>query len=115
MDEAVKFYSLLGLLFPADTENKTYLKADLDGFKISFYTKEVLNEFFNGKTNIEIHGFPFSIAIRLENPEIINDTYEKMKNLGFRSFKSPEDTSWGQRTAFFLDPDSNLIEINAQL
>jgi catechol 2,3-dioxygenase-like lactoylglutathione lyase family enzyme len=115
MKEAVKFYSLLGLQFPTDIEDKNYLKADLDGNKISFYTKKVLNEFFQGKTNIKISGFPFSIAIRLQNPEEINRSYKELKRLGYQAFKSPEDTSWGQRTAFFLDPDGNLIEINAQL
>ncbi len=115
MDESIKFYQMLGFQFPEEKEGKTHLKGKITGLTLAFYTKKVYNEFFSNKTDVSVSGYPFSIAIRITTLDKFDEMYEKIEEKGYRAFKTIEDTSWGQRTAFFLDPDKNLIEINALL
>ncbi|OLS20914.1 MAG: hypothetical protein HeimC3_38250 [Candidatus Heimdallarchaeota archaeon LC_3] len=115
MNKTVKFYKLLGFEFPEEKENKTYLKGKIKGLTLSFYAKEVFIEFFSYKTDVNASGYPFSIAIRISTINQFDNIFKKIEEKGYRAFKPIEDTSWGQRTVFFLDPDKNLIEINAIL
>ena len=115
MKDTVDFYRLLGFKFPVEYEDKTYLKGEIKGLILAFYTKKVFNEFFSEKTDVIVSGYPFSIAIRISSLPLFEVIYKKIEESGYKVFKPIEDTSWGQRTAFFLDPDGNLIEINALL
>ena len=115
MKETVRFYELLGFEFSGEPLGKTYLKGKIIGLTLAFYTKEVFSDFFSSKTEVAVEGYPFSIAIRINTLDQFNILFRKIEENGYRAFKSIEDTSWGQRTAFFLDPDKNLIEINALL
>lgn len=112
LEESIKFYKLLGFKFEAERKENYYHKGRIPGLTLAFYTKNVLNSFMKDKTNLEVTGYPFSIAIRVDQGGV-DKTYEKIKENGYQEFREPQDTSWGQRVAFLLDPDNNLIEINA--
>ena len=44
--------------------------------------------------------------------EDTDETYEELKQKGVESVKPPVTQPWGQRTAYFKDPDGNLWEIS---
>ena len=44
--------------------------------------------------------------------EDTNKTYEELKAKGVEFVKPPATQPWGQRTAYFKDPDGNLWEIS---
>lgn len=45
----------------------------------------------------------------------IDKTYYELKNKGVSFFKEPVTQPWGQRTAYFTDPDGHIWEIQQWL
>lgn len=41
----------------------------------------------------------------------VNKTYKELKREGVKFIKKPTTQPWGQRTAYFLDPDGHIWEI----
>ena len=42
----------------------------------------------------------------------LNKVCEKLKGKGVEFFEGPKETPWGQKVAYFKDPDSNIWEIS---
>jgi lactoylglutathione lyase len=60
-------------------------------------------------------GQSVELAFKVETPDEVDTTYTKIIHKGATPIKSPEDKPWGQRAAFFADPDGNIHEIFADL
>lgn len=45
----------------------------------------------------------------------VNRTYHELTARGVSFLAAPKDRPWGQRTAYFVDPDDHLIEIATNL
>lgn len=60
-------------------------------------------------------GQAFELAFPCEDPAQVDTAYERLTALGAAGIAPPEDMPWGQRTAFFADPDGNIHEIFASL
>lgn len=52
------------------------------------------------------HRFNFGVEV----PDV-DKAYEELKTKGVEFIKAPVDQPWGQRTAYFKDPDGNIWEI----
>jgi lactoylglutathione lyase len=48
-------------------------------------------------------------------PREVDACAEALRAAGVRIEREPEDQPWGHRTAFFRDPDGNVIEIYAEI
>lgn len=42
----------------------------------------------------------------------LNKAYGELKSKGVEFFEGPKETSWGQKVAYFKDPDENIWEIS---
>lgn len=42
----------------------------------------------------------------------VDKTYAELKKKGVEIFEGPKTTEWGQKVAYFLDPDGNIWEIS---
>ena len=116
MPKTVMFYKLLGLHLPEGAETQKYTRVQSDlGVKFAFYTQESINEFFGNNMNFETQCHPLNISFRCESPNEVDERYKRVIKAGFNSFKDPIVTDWGQYVAFLLDPDNNIIELNAIL
>lgn len=60
-------------------------------------------------------GQSFELAFPLETPEAVDSTYAGIVARGATPIKPPANMPWGQRTAFFADPDGNIHELFADL
>ncbi|MFP4078544.1 MAG: VOC family protein [Candidatus Izemoplasmataceae bacterium] len=60
-------------------------------------------------------GQSFELAFPCDNPEDVDRTYQRLMDQGVAPVAPPEDMPWGQRTAFFKDPDGNIHELFAEL
>ena len=54
---------------------------------------------------------PVTLAINVEQPEQVDSTIEKIRNVGGKILREPSDAFWGGRTAYFSDPENNLWEV----
>lgn len=59
----------------------------------------------------EKKGQSFELAFPCETPEEVEASYKKIVRNGATAIKEPSQMPWGQRTAFFADPDENIREI----
>ena len=115
MSKTVYFYRLLGLNIPSGSETKSYVRVESATLNFSFYRDTLVKEYFGEKIDLQIKGMPFEIAVRKNTSEEVDMVYNKIVLSGYQSFKPPSTASWGQRVAFVIDPDGNLIEITADL
>ena len=45
----------------------------------------------------------------------VDEVYARLRSRGVAFVSAPEDRPWGQRTAYFRDPDGHLIELAMNL
>ena len=115
MSQTIQFYKLLGLKFNDGDEKKSYVKVSFSGIFLCFYEQEIVTDYFKtinfGSSN------NFELSFRVKSASKVDELYNTLMNAGYQeqSFKKPSNADWGQRTAFILDPDGNLIEICAHL
>ncbi|MDX1688347.1 MAG: VOC family protein [Candidatus Promineifilaceae bacterium] len=60
-------------------------------------------------------GRSFELAFPCASPAAVDEIYAEIVEQGATSIKEPADMPWGQRTAFFADPDGNVHELFADL
>lgn len=115
LPKALQFYRALGLKIPIGQEQEYYVECvSKHASTIVFITKENMlklnpswrQAYSNG--NIGLH-FKFS------NKQGVEETYNKLMDLGYQSVTIPYDTKWGERFAEVLDPDGNTVSIFAPL
>ncbi|MHA2365154.1 MAG: VOC family protein [Candidatus Hodarchaeales archaeon] len=113
MKQTIKFYRLLNLKIAEGSEHKSYAK--VEDSMISFYDQKTVHTFFGDKICFNNPCHSFNISLRVITPSQVDEIYNSVIQEGFSSFQPPINTDWGQRVAFLLDPDGNLIELNALL
>jgi catechol 2,3-dioxygenase-like lactoylglutathione lyase family enzyme len=42
----------------------------------------------------------------------LNDEVERLKKIDVEIFEGPKETAWGQKVAYFNDPDGNILEVS---
>jgi len=57
----------------------------------------------------------FELAFPLKSPEDVDQAYREITKSGAKPIKAPKNMPWGQRTAFFADPDGNIHELFSNL
>ncbi len=62
-----------------------------------------------------VSGHAFELAFPLDTPEGVDAIYAEIVAKGATPIRAPADMPWGQRTAFFADPDGNIHELFADL
>ncbi|MBN1678787.1 MAG: VOC family protein [Anaerolineae bacterium] len=60
-------------------------------------------------------GQAFELAFPCESPDAVDAAYERIMGQGAAPVQAPATMPWGQRTAFFADPDGNIHELFADL
>jgi lactoylglutathione lyase len=55
----------------------------------------------------------FELAFPLDKPEEVDKAYDEIVAKGARPIQAPANMPWGQRTAFFADPEGNIHELFA--
>jgi len=60
-------------------------------------------------------GQVLELMFRCDDPNDLDKSYQAIIDKGAEPIKPPADMPWGQRTAFFADPDSNIHELFCDL
>lgn len=114
MDEAIRFYNLLGWPFTEAEDGGPYTEITLEGgLRISLNKLEMIKEI--DPEWEEPRGQRMGVAFLCDGPAGVDATYAAILAAGFHGHKEPWDAFWGQRYAQVKDPDGNLVDLFAPL
>ena len=115
MSRMLRFYqNTLG--FKVQSKLGDYVEFETDEVRFALCSRKIMNDATGDRTYKEgSAGQSFELAFPVENPEDVNIKYKELIAGGAKPVKGPADMPWGQRTAFFADPDGNIHEIFANM
>ncbi len=109
-EASVKFYRDV-LEFKVGTTDPGFMTFDIGDYTLAILDLSMAAKMISEDAVQPAKEFiPRSLfAIFLDNAD---DTYETLKSKGVHFIKPPTTQPWGQRTAYFTDPDGNIWEIS---
>lgn len=115
LPEMRQFYEQV-LEMPITTELESYLEFGGQGVRFSICERKVMVETLGAEHyGSSPTGHSFSLAFECDSCEAVQSEFDKLVNLGAKPIQEPRDMPWGQRTAFFADPDGHIHELFANL
>lgn len=109
------FYrDVLGFKIKLEMDN--HVEFESEGVRFALSTNDVMTNCTGHESYTQPRqGQPFELAFRSESPKGVDTDFAAIVAKGATEIKPPADMPWGQRTAFFADPDGNIHEIFADL
>lgn len=111
----LQFYrDVLG--FQAKGDMGEYVEFESEGVRFAICSRSIME----GATKHPSYKEPksgqsFELAFPLDTPEEVDKAYADIVAKGATPIQAPTTMPWGQRTAFFADPDGNIHELFADL
>ncbi len=72
-----------------------------------------------GPSGGQVYGGPtpvaITLALRLENPEQVDQWYERLAGSGVKIVEKPSNKPWGEHSFAASDPDGNVVHLYARL
>lgn len=91
-----------------------YVEFESEGVRFAICRRDVMQEATGHEGYARpAQGHSFELAFPLASAAEVDETYARLVAAGATPVKEPADMPWGQRTAFFADPDGNIHEIFA--
>lgn len=108
------YHEVLG--FPVKLDLEQYVEFESEGVRFAITTADVMQS-TTGDSSFEKRkeGQSFELAFPVSIPAEVDSSYQELLEKGATPIKGPENKPWGQRAAFFADPDNNIHEIFADL
>ena len=97
----------LGLEIEREVPNEEFCQYKMQNCYLALYGRKFMNNLV-GEGFIKSSGGAIYTFGESEN---IDGQYEGLKSKGVKFIKSPTTQAWGQRTAYFTDPDGHIWEI----
>jgi uncharacterized glyoxalase superfamily protein PhnB len=114
MAAALKFYRILGLPVPVDSEAKAQVQVETPGgATLGFLTETMMIE--ANPLWVQPVGQRVTFACRCDSPDEVDATYARVLGAGYVGRQAPWDAFWGQRYAMLADPDGNRVDLFAAL
>lgn len=102
--------------FPVKTDMDQYVEFESEGVRFSICHRDVMREATEHVAyQSATEGQRFELAFPCAAPEDVDVAYRHIVAAGAEPVKPPADMPWGQRTAFFADPEGNIHELFADL
>lgn len=93
-----------------------YVEFAQEGTRFALSTHEVMkNATGNESYDQPKSGQVLELMFRCEDPTDLDNSFAGIVEKGAKPIKPPADMPWGQRTAFFADPDGNIHELFCDL
>lgn len=106
-EKSLRFYKdTLGLKVKSQEGNQ-FAGFDLEGTEMAIFQKDGATAMFPKK--FMGSGGGVNIGFQVED---INRACEELKSRGIQIFEGPKTTPWGQKVAYFQDPDGNIWEVS---
>jgi len=110
-----RFYrDILG--FAVETDMGQYIEFASEGVRFAICARSIMVEATgNSSFRKAPSGRSFELAFPCASPAAVDAAYAQIVGDGATPIKEPADMPWGQRAAFFADPDGNIHELFADL
>lgn len=93
-----------------------YVELANEGVRFAICERAVMSEATGHKAyEAASSGQAFELAFPCHSPQAVDAAYERIVANGATPIKEPATMPWGQRTAFFADPEGNIHELFADL
>ena len=107
-EKSYTFYKdALELEVVREVREETFCQFKLQNCFLAIYGREEMEKLV-GKEFVKTSGGAIYTFGETEN---IDHQYEKLQNKGVNFIKTPITQSWGQKTAYFTDPDGHIWEL----
>lgn len=113
--DMARFYrDVLG--FEVESDMGEYVEFASEGVRFAVCARSIMAE-ATGHNSFRRppSGHSFELAFPCPSPAAVDQAYAEIVGQGAAPITEPADTPWGQRTAFFADPDGNIHELFADL
>ncbi len=114
MRAAIRFYTLLGLVFAEGSEGEDHVEATTPGGLRVMLDDLALVKSFNPEYTAPA-GHRMGLAFHCGDAAGVDETYARVTAAGFEGVKAPWDAFWGQRYAQVRDADGNTTDLFAPL
>lgn len=102
--------------FAVKTDMDQYIEFESDGVRFSICDRAVLSDATeHADYQNAAEGQRCELAFPCTTPEDVDVVYRRIVAAGAVPIKPPADMPWGQRTAFFADPEGNIHELFADM
>lgn len=109
LGRSIAFYrDKLGL--PLKSTEEGFADFELEGADVALGTKKVIEKTTGQKITI---GGSRHLILGWEAVDDVDKLYEELKRKGVRFLSKPRTQPWGQRVAYFQDPDGHIWEISS--
>ncbi len=110
-----KFYEE-ALGFKPKIDHGHYVEFESEGVRFSICARSIMTEATGHASYAEEkRGQSFELAFPVNTPGEVDQFFRELVSKGAKPVKEPADMPWGQRTAFFADPEGNIHEIFSNL
>lgn len=115
LESMKKFYRDV-LEFEIIFETDNYVEFKNQGIRLALSTNVIMTQ-ATGHPSYEAKksGQSLELAFKVDTPAEVDVMYTKITQKGATAIKPADNKPWGQRAAFFADPDGNIHEIFADL
>jgi lactoylglutathione lyase len=99
--------------FNIESQMGDYVEFQNDGVRFSICSRSIMSSVTDNHLSFKEprSGQSFELAFPLDSHEEVDKVYDEIILKGATPIKVPSDMPWGQRTAFFADPDGNIHEL----
>jgi catechol 2,3-dioxygenase-like lactoylglutathione lyase family enzyme len=114
MGETLRFYRTLGLPISQDLDNNPNVDYEMpNGITLGFITLKLAK--MSDPKFKKPKGQSMNLQFLVTRPELVDSTYNKLVDAGYKSYAEPWDAFWGQRFARVEDPNGHVVNIYAHL
>jgi len=110
LERSVKFYrEVLG--FKVRLQEKIYVEFETEGTILALSDVKLGEKVVGPELIGSIDGSKRNFSLTLGEVENIDATFEELSKKGVEFVNPPTTHPWGQRTAYFKDPEGNILEL----
>jgi len=111
----VKFYrEVLG--FEILTDLGEYVELKNEGVRFSICDRSIMLKATGNDSYLKAaSGQAVELAFPCQTPDEVDSAYQRAVEQGAKPIQGPATMPWGQRTAFFADPEGNIHEFFSDL
>lgn len=112
--ERMKTFYTQVLGFEVQSEHGDYVEFHHTGVRFAICSRTVMKG-YSKAFDEPFKGQAFELAFPCDTPEDVDQSFVMLTRKGATPILAPADMPWGQRTAFFADPEGNIHELFAYL
>lgn len=104
------------LEFPVKLDMGAYVEMENEGVRFAICDRMIMQKATGHESyQTGASGQAVELAFPCPTPEEVDAAYERIIAGGAKPVKAPDSTPWGQRTAFFADPEGYIHELFSDL